>query len=101
MAVFLLRDCFAVLTGAPEVGRAVPAIVAAGAGVLLLAGLWTPITGSLSAIVELWIAFSRPGDPWPFLLAAAVAAALALLGPGAWSTDARIYGRKRIEIRDR
>jgi hypothetical protein len=30
-------------------------LIAAGAGMFLLAGLWTPITGVLVAIVELWI----------------------------------------------
>ena len=30
-----------------------------------------------------------------------VAAALAMLGPGAWSVDARLFGRKRIQIRYR
>jgi hypothetical protein len=32
-------------------------------------------------------------------LLAGLGAALALLGPGAWSVDARLYGWKRIEIR--
>ena len=41
-----------------------PQIIAAGAGILLLVGLWTPVTGALVAIAEVWIAFSRAGDPW-------------------------------------
>jgi len=30
---------------------------------------------------------------------AALGAALAMVGPGAWSIDARLFGRKRIDIR--
>lgn len=77
------------------------AVLAASAGILLLAGLWTPITGALVVGVELWGLFSQPGDPWTYILLGSIGAALALLGPGAWSIDARIFGWKRIEIRDR
>jgi uncharacterized membrane protein YphA (DoxX/SURF4 family) len=30
------------------------------------------------------------------MVAAALGLALAMLGPGAWSLDARVFGRKRI-----
>jgi putative oxidoreductase len=76
-------------------------LIAAGAGTLLLAGLWTPMTGALVAIIELWIAFSQPNELWTSLLLGALGAGLAMLGPGAWSIDARLFGRKRIEIRSR
>ena len=72
---------------------------AAGGALLLLAGLWTPVTGVLVGVIELWIAFFQPGDPWTPLLVAALGLGLAMLGPGAWSIDACLCGRKRIDIR--
>ena len=99
---FLFQDCF----GKQPIGRvyphiALPSIIAAGGGTLLLAGLWTPLAGVLVTVLELWIAFVRPTDSWGSVIAAAIALGLSLLGPGAWSIDARVYGRKRISIRDR
>jgi uncharacterized membrane protein YphA (DoxX/SURF4 family) len=76
-------------------------LLAAGAAVLLLVGLWTPVAGVLMAVAELCLAFSHPIDPWRHILLGALGAALAMLGPGAWSLDARLFGRKRIQIPQR
>jgi len=78
-----------------------PQIIAAGAGILLLVGLWTPVTGAVVALAEVWIAFSRAGDPWIPILLATLGATLAMVGPGAWSIDARLFGRKHIDIPER
>jgi len=74
-------------------------LVAAGAGVLLLIGAWTSIAGVIAVISELWVALSHPHDPWIGVLLASLGTALALLGPGIWSVDARRRRWKRIEIR--
>jgi putative oxidoreductase len=53
------------------------------------------------ALTELSVAFSHSADPSTHVLVGALGVALAMLGPGAWSLDARLFGRKRIQIRQR
>jgi uncharacterized membrane protein YphA (DoxX/SURF4 family) len=72
------------------------AVTEGAAGLLLCAGLWTPIAGVVLTAVAVWSVVSADGDPWPQVLLAAMAIALALLGPGACSIDARLFGRKRL-----
>jgi putative oxidoreductase len=74
----------------------IPQLLAACAGILLLVGLWTPVAGSLIAAVEVWIAFANGGDPWIPIALATLGATIALIGPGAWSIDARLFGRKHL-----
>ena len=88
----------------PDHGTLTPTIlhvIAASAGVFLLLGAWTALAGVVVVISELWIALSYPHDPWIGVLLASLATALALVGPGTWSIDARRRGWKRIEIRPR
>jgi putative oxidoreductase len=75
----------------------IPYMLAALAGILLFAGFWTPVAGALTAIVEIWISICCAGDPLVPIMLATLGATLALLGPGAWSIDARLFGRKHIE----
>lgn len=70
--------------------------IGAAAGLLILGGLWTPVVGVLAGIVEVWIAFTEPGTQPLALMVAALGISLAMIGPGAWSIDARLYGRKQI-----
>jgi uncharacterized membrane protein YphA (DoxX/SURF4 family) len=72
-------------------------------GLSLIAGLWTPATGVLIAILEIGMFLSRVGDAWAHLFLTTLGICLSLLGPGAWSVDARLFGWRRIDIdlRDR
>lgn len=91
-----LAYCAFVRVG-PAAGLAVlPEFVAAALGLFVLVGLWTPAAGTLVAVVELWIAYSHAGDQWIALLLATLGVTLAMIGPGAWSVDARLFGRKHI-----
>jgi putative oxidoreductase len=106
VAIPLIYFGAADLAGAPgqSPGLALRLIAAAGA-LLLLVGLWTPVAGVVVAIDELWSAFSiqflQQGEQWLYVVLAVLAAAVAMLGPGAWSVDSRLFGRKRFEVNGR
>jgi hypothetical protein len=80
---------------------AISEVVAAVAAMLLLIGFWTPIAGGLLALTEFSLAWSHPADPWTFIQFGVLGAAIAMLGPGGCSVDARLFGRKQIQIPQR
>jgi uncharacterized membrane protein YphA (DoxX/SURF4 family) len=77
-------------------------LVAGVGGLFLLAGLWTPVVGAVIAFNEAWIGFSLYSlgleHTWIHMFVANLAVSVAMLGPGAWSIDARLFGRQRIDI---
>ena len=100
LASFLFHDAALQFRDTTDVAPVILQIACAGAGVFLFLGLWTPIIAGVAALLQIWIACSRTGNVWAALLAAAIGAGLSLIGPGAWSLDALLYGRKRITLRD-
>jgi len=102
--LLLLRAAAAIplaYSGLLTVASSSPAIlevVSAGAAVLLLIGLWTPLAGALVAVAELGLAVLHPAEPWRYVHFATTGAALAMLGPGGCSLDAHLFGRKQIQI---
>ena len=99
--IVLFHDGVVRSVESPDEQHFIRLLIESAAGLFLCAGLWTPIAGGAAAIIGLWGAFWRSGDPWSHILLAILGAGLAMLGPGAWSVDARLFGRKRINIPDR
>ena len=81
----------------PPMNVIIPAVLLMAGGILLIVGLWTPIVGASIALIEIWKTLALPGDKWVWLLLGTAGAALAMLGPGLWSVDARLFGWKRVE----
>jgi putative oxidoreductase len=95
----VVQGVSALLAGPPP-GAVLFQTLSIGLGLLLFAGLWTPVAGTLVAAEALWNVFSSR-QPWCWIMLAPLGAGLALIGPGAWSIDARLFGWRRLEIRDR
>jgi uncharacterized membrane protein YphA (DoxX/SURF4 family) len=96
--ILVVSDGITGLMGAPKLESGALQAITACAGIFLLAGLWTPIAAALVAITELGIALSGTAHLRSTLLLAAIGSALAFLGPGAWSIDALLFGRKRLDL---
>ena len=82
------------------------ALLTLSSGALFLIGYLTPFAGVLAALLGVGRALSWFPAPTPDLfenkltvvLASVIAAALVCLGPGAFSLDCRLFGRREIVI---
>jgi putative oxidoreductase len=92
----LLYQGAALLRGASAVEPVMSELIGGVLGLFILAGLWTPAVGALVAVVQVWIALTGAGDESVAIILATLGGTLAMIGPGAWSVDARLFGRKHI-----
>ncbi|HEY5758345.1 MAG TPA: hypothetical protein VIU34_21105 [Steroidobacter sp.] len=67
-------------------------------GTLIVTGLWTPVAASSQAVLQGVLAFAGGTFEWVPLMLAVTNLSLLMLGPGSSSIDARLYGRKRIDL---
>jgi hypothetical protein len=66
--------------------------------IAILAGYRTRVAGSAAAGLEVWLFITSQGNTIDYALVATLGTALALLGPGCWSAEARLSGWRRIHI---
>ena len=68
-------------------------------GILMIVGLATMISGILScALLLVSFGWLHPQSNGVFAIAAGLSLVIVLLGPGAYSLDARFWGWRRVEI---
>lgn len=96
-SVLIARAGLRLWSDLPPMNVTIPALLLVGAGILLIVGLWTPIVGTFVALIGIWKIFTLAGDKSVWLLLGTAGAALAMLGPGLWSVDARLFGWRRVE----
>ncbi len=67
--------------------------------VLIGVGFLTPIACGLAVLLELYcLIYSQGTDAWHVVNTLLVTLSLGLLGPGAFSLDARLFGRRRLIV---
>ena len=96
----MLANGIASLLADPHWPAIVPSIAESLIGVLLLIGLWTPVAGVLAVIAELWTLLLGADRPQAAILLIAISLSVAMLGPGCWSIDALLFGRRRLDVDD-
>ena len=93
----LVMRASAMLWNDSPISKTITPVFLAGCGILLIPGLWTPIVGALIALLEISQIMTIAGDQWIPVLLGTIGGALAMLGPGSWSVDARLFGWKRVQ----
>jgi putative oxidoreductase len=96
IAAVLIRSVVTHITEGAN-SATLPELIGGGLSIFILVGLWTPVVGTLTSLIEIWILLHRTGDSVIPIIVATLSATLAMIGPGAWSVDARLFGRKRID----
>jgi len=59
MGIALVFHEVTILPGGTGIAAGILHLLGAGAGILLVAGLWTPIAGTVVTLIELWNIFSQ------------------------------------------
>ena len=94
----LLTNGIAWLASGPHRVATASAIIGIAAGLLMLIGFCTPVGSVLAVISQFWTLLISAVMPQTAILLLSISVAVAMLGPGAWSIDALLFGRHRLKI---
>jgi hypothetical protein len=73
----------------------------AAVALFIVVGLWTPVTGILAAAAAVPLFLQGAHDVGTLICLMTIGIAVSMLGPGAFSIDAAIFGRHRLDLPDR
>lgn len=102
--ILLVQACLSIL-GTPEAngGLYIPALLASMIGILFILGLLTPLAGLLTVLAGIALQLWHPS--WnaylhglPGVNLAVMVTSITLVGPGAFSLDARLFGRRKVIV---
>jgi hypothetical protein len=95
VALIFARDAVESLARSQQL----PCILVSAAALLIGTGFLTPAFALCTAVVEItWMMVHRADEWWSTFLVASILIALTVLGPGAYSIDRWLFGRKRLTI---
>jgi hypothetical protein len=104
-ALFLLRISVAATLVANGIANWAPVtsfwilLAIAVPAILLSLGLLTPYFAAISGLIQLGILLTTgSGSPFHVLISILDSIILAVLGPGAYSIDARLFGRRILTV---
>jgi hypothetical protein len=94
-----LFDCVSFICNAAPGSNPLLQLASVAIGGFIMAGFFTPLAAVSKVLLETWLGLH---DAVPIrgehALLAIMGAVLIMTGPGAWSIDARLFGRKRIDM---
>jgi putative oxidoreductase len=94
----LLLDSIGFLTGGGPSSPLASELAGIASAVFIVLGFCTPLAALLQAGLEIWLAIHAGGLFGDHAILASIGISLSMLGPGAWSIDAYLFGRRRIEL---
>jgi putative oxidoreductase len=97
---YLVADGIAAIAASGSRSPGLLALTSTIPGGLLIVGLWTPVAGILAVLLEAFMILMGSLEPKEGILLICVCVAIAMLGPGCWSIDSVLFGRRRLDVDD-
>jgi putative oxidoreductase len=97
-AVPMSSGVLSVLCGVPRVSFFGSEVVGGALAICLIGGFLTPFAAAAEVLLEISMMVGTADVSLAPALLAVIGVSVLMLGPGAWSVDALIFGRRRIDL---